>query len=346
MRILRTANFLCTMILAPLILATPVHSNDGPRIARWYQDREGAVSLRFDDTLESHITIAIPLLNQHGFKGTFMVNPGTGRYREHRDFWEREVPAMGHRLGNHTMNHHGARNLEEADYEIGEGARTIWSAYPKESKLLVFASGGGKKWGGKDWEKADAAYLAIPRKYHQIDLYDGKHLSHRVDARSRLDDLCALLDTAAVEKKHQPFHFHNIGSPSLKDRLRALLYDNSLTVSDKTYSGFLRCLDERKQRLWLAPLTDILKYEEEARGAQIRVAGSTRTDSTLTLSVKTDPAFYDHALTVVLPTMKGMTVKAVMQNKKERPIYQGTGGAVLADVIPENSTLTITYSLR
>lgn len=124
---------------------------DGPYIAKWFKNQKGAISLRFDDGLDSHINIAIPILNKYGLKGTFMTNPGKDRYKSNKTFWETEIPRMGHRLGNHTMHHRGAKNLEEAEYEVGEPSKLIWKLYPNESKLLVFASGGGirVKWGGE-----------------------------------------------------------------------------------------------------------------------------------------------------------------------------------------------------
>ena len=101
-----------------------------PRLAKWYNDFECAISLRFDDNLTSHIKYVIPVLNEFNFKATFMTNPGRNNllisYNKHKKFWENEVQLMGHRLGNHTMHHQGAKNMEEAEYEIGEPSKIIW----------------------------------------------------------------------------------------------------------------------------------------------------------------------------------------------------------------------------
>ncbi len=133
-----------------------------------------AISLRFDDNLVSHVEYVIPLLNKYGFKGTFMINPGRN-YKKYQDFWENKLPQMGHRWGNHTWHHEGAKNLEEAEFEIGEVSKLIWKLYPNESKFNVFASGGGEEWGGKRWSEALPAYKEIVKKYYLIDLYDGNH---------------------------------------------------------------------------------------------------------------------------------------------------------------------------
>jgi len=88
-----------------------------PKIAKWYNNLEYAVSLRFDDNLDSHVEYVIPVLNKFSFKATFMINPGRN-YKKYKDFWENDLPQMGHKLGNHTWHHHGAETQEEAEYEI------------------------------------------------------------------------------------------------------------------------------------------------------------------------------------------------------------------------------------
>jgi peptidoglycan/xylan/chitin deacetylase (PgdA/CDA1 family) len=74
-------------------------------ISFWPPGFAGAVSLTFDDGLDTQLDHALPLLDRHGLKGTFYLNPG------HRPVWERQVPrwqgaaASGHEIGNHTARH-------------------------------------------------------------------------------------------------------------------------------------------------------------------------------------------------------------------------------------------------
>lgn len=64
------------------------------------------VSLTFDDALDEHLDVAMPLLEQHGLRGTFYVNVGSESFtRRHRD-WS-AAAARGHELGNHTVFHPG-----------------------------------------------------------------------------------------------------------------------------------------------------------------------------------------------------------------------------------------------
>lgn len=330
------------MLMLAMVLET-ASSGESPYVARWYQDHEGAISLRFDDALESHITTAVPLLNKHGLRATFMVIPGKRRYSVNREFWEQQLPAMGHRLGNHTMNHIGARDLQQAEYEIGEAARVVWRADPQGSRLTVFASGGGEKWGGKDWEQADTAYHQLADKYHQIDLYDGRHPSRRIDAKSSIKQLCNLLDRTADEQLHQPFHFHAIGS-SLADSVRALMGGQDLSIDVNRCSEFLQCVANRRERLWVAPLAEILKYQEEQHGATVSVLQASSKSISLGLTVKTDPSLYDQRLTIVIPCREGRTIKSVKQDNEVLQAYQRRQGEGLVDVHPRSSTITIIFA--
>jgi hypothetical protein len=345
MRYLITAMLILIAISTSVAVALPATERDAPRISRWFQNYDGAVSLRFDDNLESHRTEAIPLLNRYGFRAVFMVSPGTQRYRSDREFWEQQVPAMGHRLGNHTMNHHGGRDIADAEYEIGEAAQIIRRAYPRESEVLVFASGGGgKQWGGRLWEQADPAYHQIVKTYHLIDLYDGKFMSFRGDSSSSLEKLCMIVDQAVDQKAHRAFHFHGIGKPTLLDRLKALVRGIDLTTSEENFSGLLRCLTKRRERLWVAPLIDILKYEKEAQNASVTVSRPTPQGYTLLLTVQTDPNLYDHKLTMVLPVTQGRTIKRIIQDNEERDAYQRIAGEVLVDVKPVNSAIQVRFN--
>ncbi|MCJ7822266.1 MAG: polysaccharide deacetylase family protein, partial [Armatimonadetes bacterium] len=115
------------------------------RICRWHGGKRAALSLRFDDSDSSHIEQAVPMLNEHGLIGTFLVCPGTDDYRTYQAVWEGPVLQRGHELGNHTMNHEGADTDEEAEQQIGSAAELLHRLQP-ELKLLVFGAGGGTEW--------------------------------------------------------------------------------------------------------------------------------------------------------------------------------------------------------
>ena len=92
----------------------------------WPAAHQAAVSLTFDDGLDVHLEVVMPLLEAAGLRGTFYVNPdtdydyggyvsdgggGAGAAAESQSKWERQVggwvsaATRGHEVGNHTTHH-------------------------------------------------------------------------------------------------------------------------------------------------------------------------------------------------------------------------------------------------
>ena len=78
----------------------------------WFGGRSSAVSLTFDDGMDSHLEAAIPALDARGIAGTFYVktDDAAGLHRF------REPQRRGHEIGNHTVHHWCSRaHRSEAD---------------------------------------------------------------------------------------------------------------------------------------------------------------------------------------------------------------------------------------
>jgi peptidoglycan/xylan/chitin deacetylase (PgdA/CDA1 family) len=92
------------------------------RIARFDGDRRAALCYTFDDNLRDQYRLAIPMLNECNFKGTFFVIPGLtlecpllAEQRQitcDNDRWGgiawpelQEMSEQGHEIGNHTWSH-------------------------------------------------------------------------------------------------------------------------------------------------------------------------------------------------------------------------------------------------
>lgn len=316
-----------------------------PTIARWYDNKEAAVSLRFDDNLESHVRTAIPLVNRFGIKATFMVNPGKKSFKDHEQFWVEKVPEMGHLLGNHTMNHRGARNLEEAETEIGDAARFIWRLYPEHSKLTIFASGGGEKWGGNKWSEADESYKAIVKKYHQIDLYDGKNDSFSVNSENKVNDLTKQIEIAVENRLHQPFTFHHIGSPRIRDFITKVIKGRSYSFSKVEFESFLDYLSRDSDRLWIAPQAHILKYEKEYADARLGNFYSNSSRVKVDLFVDSDPELYDQDLTIVFPLGKTLNqIHSITQNGVNINKYSTMDDKIIVNVQPISSVISLEFN--
>jgi len=70
----------------------------------WPGQHKAAVSLAYDDALDSQLDTAIPALDRHGFKASFYLTLASPTVRGRMQGW-RAAAANGHELGNHTMFH-------------------------------------------------------------------------------------------------------------------------------------------------------------------------------------------------------------------------------------------------
>jgi len=87
----------------------------------WPEGRLGAVSLTFDDGMESQLSIAVPEMDQRGIQGTFYLNPKSDPGETTEDSWKRRLSRWvgtqhtGHEIGNHSINHPCSLNIK-ADF--------------------------------------------------------------------------------------------------------------------------------------------------------------------------------------------------------------------------------------
>lgn len=310
-------------------------------IAKWYNNRKAAVSLRFDDNLQSHVKTAIPILNRYGIKATFMVSPGRASFIRNEEFWKSLVPAMGHELGNHTMHHRGAEDLEEARYEIGEADSIIRSLYPPGQGMLVFASGGNKMWAGRHWEEADESITSIPASFNLIDLYDGYHTALGADSASPPEELLEYIVKAIDKTEHQPISFHQVGFPRLRDLARRILKGRGLYFSKREFVAFLDMMSSREKDLWIAPLGDVLKYEAQYHASFIEDHRTGDGEIAFHLNVGTDPKLYNQALTVMVPGGNDAACSAVQDNDPVTAVRVDDGSLMLT-LAPRSSSITVT----
>jgi len=70
----------------------------------WPYNAIAAVSLSYDDALNSQLDNAIPALNKYGFKGSFYLSLASPAFKSRQQEWQ-SIANKGHELGNHTINH-------------------------------------------------------------------------------------------------------------------------------------------------------------------------------------------------------------------------------------------------
>ena len=281
--------------------ATDLTTGLSASISKWYDGRPAALSIRFDDSHPTHLSVAIPILREYAFRGTFMVNPG-GRlpesrrrsaFEDHRSEWEACARRGDQEFANHTMHHRGARDDESMEYEIGEASAAIWRLFPGKSKLAALNLGGGTQW---ETTKTLRYYLD---KYH---LFDASANSTGMDDTygNRVATFRRLLEQHIQRGLWYKVHYHDIGKGA--------------ATSEANFRAALDIAKEHKSELWIAGMADIHKYQTERVGAKLVFDSKRTNEATLVISCLTDPTLFDQPLTIdlILPdswSPEGLTVR-------------------------------------
>src|ERR1700675_1999635 len=79
-----------------------------------WNNHPAAVSLTFDDSRPVHLDVVVPELNKRHLRATFfLIVSKTTRLDE----W-RKVQSQGHEIGNHSVTHEHAADLNKAGEEL------------------------------------------------------------------------------------------------------------------------------------------------------------------------------------------------------------------------------------
>lgn len=92
-----------------LLVAVPgVSAGPSDPAFQWPQGARAAVSLAYDDALNSQLDNALPVLDKYGVKGSFYLQLSSPVVSERMAHW-RAAAQNGHELGNHTLFHQCSR---------------------------------------------------------------------------------------------------------------------------------------------------------------------------------------------------------------------------------------------
>lgn len=292
----------------------------GPaRICRWFGGKKAAVSLRFDDSHPTHVEVAVPMLEELGLIGTFLVNPGNEDYQQHREAWEGAILRGGHELANHTLNHHGARTDGEADEQIGVPTALLRRLQP-DRRQITFEPGGATLW----LQRKPFEFFAD--KYHLYDVNDTRNtsdavLSCAVTAPWFSVEAFAerLAETIAAGGWLQP-HFHQIDETG------------HLRLPPEDLWRVLEAVVAHREEVWQAGMAAIHEYEREREMASVWSSPQGEDALLLELVCGTDPNLYLQPLTLEVDLPAGAEAATVTEAAGEMVacrIEEAEGGAVI-----------------
>ncbi|MTV37607.1 polysaccharide deacetylase family protein [Duganella radicis] len=261
----RTRLTLAAWLLAPALAAAA----DFP----WPHGARAAVSLTYDDALDSQLDVAIPALDQYGLKGSFYLqlsNPAVGR---RLDAWRRAA-ANGHELGNHSLFHQCSRSAPGHDWVQPQRDLDTTSAAQMQDQVLLgntmLAAIDGRSERTYtvpcgDTLAAGASYLpglrdsfvaikvsgaAVTPSMAALDPY-----AVGVAAPQGLSgaQLIAIVQQAAAQGSMVNFTFHGVGG-------------DYLSTSAQAHEELVRYLAAHRQLYWTDTFLNIMTYVKKQRG--------------------------------------------------------------------------------
>jgi len=106
-------NRLRLISVATIIVFSSIAYSD--EVIDWPGDAKVAITLSYDDAIDSQLDHAAPTLNKHGFKGTFYVTLSSESLRNRMNEWK-TLAQQGHELGNHTIYHPCSKSVPDRDW--------------------------------------------------------------------------------------------------------------------------------------------------------------------------------------------------------------------------------------
>lgn len=304
------------------------------RVARWKDDATAAFLLMYDDSWPSHFQVAVPELVKRGMVGTFYINPGKGEYKKFAAEWEEKLWKQGMVYGNHTMTHKGVKDMENAEWEIGECARIIRSfGEGKADRLVSYGQPGVPK---GTWNITPEQLDELLKKHHLISrpTFDGHGAVYHLKTSA---EVLALADKAIQAKGMEYLVIHGL------ERMAPNWgYQDFWPFPQKVYTEILDGLKERRDKgqLWITDHISQHQYETEREGASVKVLEAGEKGIKLELKTTADAKYYDQPLTLVTQVPAAWRKATATQGGKSATVPVKDGKAVF-DAVPDGSVITL-----
>ena len=303
-------------------------------VANWHDGRQAALSLRFDDSHPTHLTKAIPILREYGFRGTFMINPGVNEpgsrrrsdFQAHLAEWEAVARAGDQEFANHSAHHRGATGDADMEAEIGAAAQAIWNLAPGRSRLLALNLGGGTQW----------------ETTHTLRYYLDKYYQFETSGSLGMDDVYG--NRVAAFREHVESHLER----GLWCRVHFHYIGEGLSSSEANFRAALDIAKEHQSDLWIAGMADIYKYQTQRNASKLTLRQSDSWRLTFQFTCLTDATLYDQPLTLEVAHARSLavgrlTVKDAQGNVISSYVAVAEGAPVLRFDVPPHD---VVYSIE
>ncbi len=265
-----------------------------PEICKYKNGARAAYTFSFDDGYKEHFTIAAPLLEKYGFRGTFFIvikqigmpegKPDALVYKWLD--WEqiKGLHDRGHEIANHTITHQRLPYIspEAQEVEVNEPLRIIKEKFGFD--MLTFC------YPGNSYNKES---IALVMKRHiasrlQCQAYGDVKFTTEL-ANQRIDNLIkdggdnvGMIHAILPGTGYQPF--------------------NDVSIFEK----HLEYVKSLGNKIWVDTFANVSKYKLNRDACKLAVKEADATSCTVVIEQnKTQPIFADMPLTIRIPAIAG-----------------------------------------
>lgn len=259
-------------LLAIAFAAPTASAREGKPFA-WPDGRKAAVSLAYDDALDSQLDHAIPALDKHGLKGSFYLQLSRDAVRDRLAEW-RAAAANGHELGNHTLFHQCSGSLPGREWvepqrdldktSVAQMKDQVWLSNVmlnaidgKTERSMTVPCGDVMAMDGNYVQSIASEFVAIKLGNGAVtpDMLALDPYAVTVEAPADVTgaQLIARVEEAAAKGTMANFTFHGIGG-------------DYLTVSNAAHEALLQYLASHQDVYWVDTFLDIMKYVKQQQG--------------------------------------------------------------------------------
>ena len=318
-------------LLVAALLSTTAFAQPAARIARFAGDRAAAISYTFDDGLRDQYTVAVPMLNEVGLKGTFFVIPGKisetiwdaeKRKNDKRAWgtitWDelRSMSAQGHEIASHTWSHTGftKQTPEQVEEELTKSCDTIKEHIGTAPLTIAFP-----------FNQASPENKAATLKYYVA--YRSYQLG--TGGKSTAESLNAWADKQVRDKSWGVIMAHGIA------------YGYAAFSDPQNFRVHLHYVKNLQSDIWVDTFANVARYAKERDDAKLTVTASIPGHVTCVLTGTLDPKTYDVPLTLVLDITGAKSARALRAGH-ELPV-RISASALQVDAVTSTEPLTLTW---
>ena len=259
---------LCLVAAAMQARAADVHF-------AWPHGEKAAVSLAYDDAIDSQLDNAIPALDRAGLKGSFYLTLANPSIDKRLDEW-RAAAARGHELGNHTLFHYCSAKAPghewvTPDLDLDTVTATRMAAQVKLANTMLHAIDGRTE---RTFTVPCGDRMASGSDY--VDLVRAEFVAIKSGSAGVIPDMAALdpykvgvtvpegvsgAQLIALVKEAESrgtminFTFHGVGG-------------DYITTSKQAHEELLAYLAAHRSEVWTDTFINLMKYVKAKQAAK------------------------------------------------------------------------------